>query len=368
MLKLTRRLALALALALALSLLACGAPPPEQTPPASPTADLPSALGDGGVSATADAGPGGDAPVKHPQQACEPTSPRAQPTEVYALPEAGEAPFEELLSGAKSSIRVMVYLMGYGGILDALKAKAQAGVSVRVILDKGQADTNQKYFDQLTAAGATVLWSDPKFPYMHAKVIIVDGAHAMVSTGNFSKSYSIELERNFAARVSDPDDVADLTSLFEADWKRAAPELSCTRLLVSPVNARARLLALIDSAKSTLTVESMQLADSDVRAHLAARKAAGVEVRAILADASWISANADAAKFLKGLGVEPRSIPHCHVKAIVVDGQRAYLGSENLSYTSLSKNREVGLIVTEPAAVKTMVDTFEKDWGVGVAF
>jgi cardiolipin synthase A/B len=309
-------------------------------------------------------------PTTPPQQqrVCEATAPRTAATTVWTLPDAGEAPFVAALERATASIRVMVYLMGYGGILDSLTAKAKAGVQVRVVLDQGQASVNQKYFDKLTAAGAKVLWSDPKFPYMHAKMIVVDDKQAVVTTGNFSKSYSIGLERNFVAQVDDPQDVVDLAALFDADWERRAPDLSCTRLVVSPVNSRSRLLALIDSAATTLTIESMQFADSDVRTHVAARKAAGVQVRAILAEASWIDANTAAAVFLKAQGIEARSIPHCHVKAIVVDGERAYLGSENLSYTSLSKNREVGLVLTEPAAIKVMADTFERDWTSGAAF
>lgn len=296
------------------------------------------------------------------QTACEATSPRAVASTVWPLPEAGEAPFVQVLSEAKRSIRVFIYLMGYGAILDTLVAKAKAGVEVRVVMDVGKVSVNQKYYDQLTAAGAEVRWSDPKFPYMHAKAIIVDGEQALISTGNFSKSYSILLERNFLARLADPEDVADLVALFDADWERRAPELACTRLLVSPVNAKQRLLALIDSAKTTLTIESMQLADSDVRARVAARQSAGVKVRAILAEASWISANADAAAFLKAHGIEARTIPHCHVKAIIADGDRAYVGSENLSYTSLVKNREVGVVLTEAPAVGVMAGTFEKDW------
>lgn len=303
-----------------------------------------------------------------PQTACEATSPRTAPSTVWSLPEAGEAPFVQVLGEAQSSIRVFIYLMGYGAILDTLTAKAKAGVKVRVVMDSGKASVNQKYHDLLKAAGAEILWSDPKFPYMHAKVIIVDGKEALISTGNFSKSYSILLERNFLARVTDPEDVADLVALFDADWEKRAPDLTCTRLLVSPVNAKPRLLSLIGSAKSTLTLESMQLADSDVRASVAARQAAGVQVRAILADTAWIDANADAAAFLKAHAIEARYIPHCHVKAIVVDGDRAYLGSENMSYTSLVKNREVGVVLTEAAAVKVMADTFEKDWAVGQPF
>jgi phosphatidylserine/phosphatidylglycerophosphate/cardiolipin synthase-like enzyme len=227
---------------------------------------------------------------------------------------------------------------------------------------------NQKYHDQLVAAGAQVLWSDPKFPYMHAKAIIVDEKEAVLTTGNFSKKYSIDRERNFVARVTDPEDLADLVALFEADWRRGSPDLSCTRLLVSPVNARQRILALIDSATHSLTIESMQFADKEVRSHVSARKAEGVQVRAILADPNWISANKTGAAFLESQGIEVRWIPHCHTKAIVADNSRAYVGSENLSYTSLSKNREVGLVLTEPSAVKVITDTFELDWPKGTPF
>jgi phosphatidylserine/phosphatidylglycerophosphate/cardiolipin synthase-like enzyme len=324
-------------------------------------------LADGGLTEPAwhPSRDAGQAERATPELACEATSPRTAASTVWPLPEAGEAPFVQVLSGAKSSIRVFIYLMGYGAILDTLTAKAKAGVEVRVVMDVGKASVNQKYHDQLKAAGAEVRWSNPKFPYMHAKVIIVDGKEALISTGNFSKSYSILLERNFLARVADPEDVSDLVALFDADWEQRTPELACTRLLVSPINAKQRLLALIDSARESLAVESMQLADSDVRARVAGRQAAGVNVRAILADSSWISANADAAAFLRAHGVEARTIPHCHVKAIIADGDRAYVGSENLSYTSLVKNREVGVVLTEAPAVKVMTDTFEKDWAAG---
>jgi phosphatidylserine/phosphatidylglycerophosphate/cardiolipin synthase-like enzyme len=57
-----------------------------------------------------------------------------------------------------------------------------------------------------------------------------------------------------------------------------------------------------------------------------------------------------------------------HVKSIVVDGARAYIGSENLSYTSLSKNREVGLGVTDAAAITSIAHTFDADWAAATPF
>ncbi|MBS1122684.1 MAG: Cardiolipin synthetase, partial [Deltaproteobacteria bacterium] len=235
-------------------------------------------------------------------------------------------------------------------------------------LDQHKQTTNQKYFDQLVTAGAQVKWSSPQFTYAHAKFIVVDGKTALISTGNFSKSYSIELERNFVATDQDPADVADLVQLFAADWEGQPLTMACTRLVVSPINARERILAVIAGAQATLEIESMQFADPAVRDAVAARVAAGVQVRVLLADAGWIDANAAAATFLGNLGVPVKWIPHLHTKAIVADGTTAYVGSENLSFTSLDKNREVGLVLVEAPSIAPLQATFEQDWAVGTSF
>jgi len=303
-------------------------------------------------------------------KACAPEDPRLGAVEIYALPDAGEAPLVDVLKRARTSIDMFIYLMGYGGILDTLQAKAKAGVKVRVIMDVGQT-ANQKYKDALTAAGAEVIWSDPKFPYMHAKTFVVDGTEAVISSGNYSLSLSIQRERNFVVHLVDPDDVADISAMFAADWARQDPDMSCTRLIVSPVNAKQRVIDFLQSATKSLVIESMQFADQDVRATVAARKAAGVDVRVLLAAPSWIDTNTDAATFLKGQSIPVRwmSTPGVHVKAAVVDGARAWTGSTNLSYTSLAKNREISVIVSNaPDAVKVMTDAFETDWAKSTAF
>jgi len=330
-----------------------------------PTGDVATASPETPIADAASA----DVPAATPK-GCTPTDPRATAVEVSVLPEAGEAPFVDALASAKSSIRVFGYLMGYGGILDTLTAKAKAGVDVRVILDGvAQRDVNDKYRIALEAAGAKVMWSDPKFAHMHAKVIVVDAHDALITTGNYSKSFMLK-ERNYVARITDEDDLADLVALFDADWSKTSPDLTCTRLLVAPVNAKERLLALIEGAKISIEVESMQLSETGVQDALFARKAAGVDVRVILANPTWIDANAAVARELTKHGIPSRwlAAPSVHVKALVVDGARAYLGSENFSWTSLAKNREVGVIVSDAKALDTMHTTFESDWSKATAF
>ena len=55
-----------------------------------------------------------------------------------------------------------------------------------------------------------------------------------------------------------------------------------------------------------------------------------------------------------------------HAKALLRDYNHgnalAYVGSANLSYPSLSKNREVGLLLSDKTAIAKLNKTFETDW------
>jgi phosphatidylserine/phosphatidylglycerophosphate/cardiolipin synthase-like enzyme len=297
------------------------------------------------------------------EPACLPDSPRAVPLQIWALPEAGSKPFVAAIEGAQESIRVMVYELGEGSILDALERKARSSVPVRVILDGARIEVNQPFRDRLIFAGAEVRWSSPSFVFTHAKTMILDESTAMISTGNFGAE-SLENERNYVARDADPADVAVLVRLFDGDWRSKRPHLGCTRLVIAPINARPRLLDLIRGAAATLDIESMELSDEAVIAAVLERAASGVEVRVILAEPDWVATNQESAAFLEAHGVPVRFLrsPAVHVKSILVDGQRAYLGSENLTYNSLTNNREIGLITGESEVIGTVSTTFAKDW------
>lgn len=129
----------------------------------------------------------------------------------------------------------------------------------------------------------------------------------MVSTGDYA-AFRMNMERNFAARDTAPADVDVLVKLFDADIVRTTPDLSCTRLVVCPVNSRQRIVDLIASAQKEIVVESMQLADDDVKDALVARKQAGVDVRVLLADPGWIAAKLRAADFLAAHDIPARQM------------------------------------------------------------
>jgi cardiolipin synthase len=338
---------------LLLSLAACGP-------------DFASALQGGDASDGQDLRHRRDAGV--PIDACHMLSPRTAPLTVFAAPQVAEQPFLDAIGQAQHSIRVMVYQLTSTSIREALRAKAAAGVDLHVILDQGQKPVNQTSFDVLTGAGAKVQWSDPGFAYTHAKFLVVDEKTALISTGNYD-GY-MHSGRNFGAVDTDASDVQTLVRLFDADWAHQVPDLSCTRLVISPSNSRPRHLELLKSATQTLTIESMQFSDFQVRQAVLERQQAGVAVRVLLASPTWVTANASAGAWLKAQGIPARwrASPSVHVKTFVVDGKTGFFGSENLSSTSLDHNREVGLATTEADDLQLLESTFETDWATATAF
>jgi cardiolipin synthase A/B len=51
-----------------------------------------------------------------------------------------------------------------------------------------------------------------------------------------------------------------------------------------------------------------------------------------------------------------------HIRAIIRDGKRAFLGSQSLRRLELEKRREVGVIVNDERVVSEMQAVFEADW------
>ena len=51
-----------------------------------------------------------------------------------------------------------------------------------------------------------------------------------------------------------------------------------------------------------------------------------------------------------------------HVRAIVRDGTRAFVGSQSLRTDELESRREVGLIITNPAVARKLLQIFDADW------
>lgn len=291
---------------------------------------------------------------------------------IFVEPQAGEAPVLQAIRGAQSSVWVEVYLLTDRNVIYALEDAAQRGVDVRVLLDLNPygvgTTTPQETLRELQAAGVRAEGANPAFHYTHEKAMIVDGATLYIMTANFTKSglggSSYANNREYGVIDTAAADVREANAIFQADWARTSPTLSDPNLVVSPVNARQRLLAFINGARQTLLVEDEEMYDTQSENALLAAARRGVNVEVILPQPSGsASANADVVALLRdGVHVRYISSVYMHAKMMVADGRLAFVGSENFSANSLDNNRELGIVIADRSGIGVLTRTFAEDW------
>ncbi len=133
------------------------------------------------------------------------------------------------------------------------------------------------------------------------------------------------------------------------------------------MNSRSEFTSLINSAHHTLLIEAEEMQDSNIEQAITGAAQRGVHVQVILPAPSGSSADSNSSGIdtIKQAGVQVRedSRLYMHAKIIVVDGQKAFVGSENISTQSLDRNRELGIIISDQGVLNTLQQTFQQDWG-----
>jgi cardiolipin synthase A/B len=292
------------------------------------------------------------------------TNPDAQ---VFVEPDDGPEPLLAELNGATRSIDLEVYLLTDRPVLSALENAERRGVQVRVLLEQhpvGNGAANNQVSAALQRAGVATRWSNPRFKLTHEKAAVVDGREALILTLNLSAS-AFTRNREYGIIDRTPEDVAEVAALFNADWDRTSFAPGRPDLVVSPENSRVKLLSLIGQAGGHLELESEELQDQGIEQALMAAAGRGVRVRIVLSpSSSGPDANARGVAAVQSGGVQVHYMrkPYVHAKIVLVDGQTAFAGSENVSRQSLDGNRELGVFLSQPAALSRMMAVFEQDW------
>ncbi len=302
---------------------------------------------------------------------CAPGAGAGNGVQVFVEPSAKATPITQAIAAATKSVWIEVYLLTDRDVINALENAANRGVDVRVLLEMhpyGSGSVSpQEVLQELQSAGVKAEGADPTFHYTHEKAMIVDGATLFVMSCNLTYTGlggGSSPDRDYGVIDTNAPDVQEASNIFQADWQRQTPTLNDPNLVVSPVNARAKLSALIASAHHTLFVEDEEMYDTQSENDLIAAAQHGVNVEVILPSSAASSSGSDVARLTQG-GVHVRYIdsPYMHAKLIVADSAEAFVGSENFSSTSLDENRELGILLADSTAVSTLDQTFSDDWG-----
>jgi phosphatidylserine/phosphatidylglycerophosphate/cardiolipin synthase-like enzyme len=283
---------------------------------------------------------------------------------LFVQPDDGRAPILDELDAARALVRLQVYLLSDEEVIAALERAERRGVEVRVILEDnpfGGPGSQATTSDRLTAAGAEVRWGAPAYRFTHIKTIVVDDAVAIIMNQNLTRA-SFTTNREFGVITTRPADVAQAIAIFEADWERA-PDPAGGPLVVSPSSSRTELLRMIEGAQRSLDIYAEVVRDQQIIEALIAADRRGVAVRIIVPDEDDEDNLARLGTLVDG-GVEVRGLRglYAHAKLIIADRQRAFLGSQNLTQTSLDLNRELGILLDDPGILERLNRVFRADY------
>ena len=314
----------------------------------------------------------------------------------------------QAISTAKKSINWEAYIFQKGEIagqiVDALTAKARAGVTVNVVLDGvGSLSTPKKFFTALRLAGGHVSWYHPVRFYnwprqnnrTHRELIVIDGETAFIGGAGVSDQW-------WHGQKKDPpwrdtmfevtgDAVRALQGTFVENWLEASGQIlagdtyfsdspnqtGAWSMVVdsSPTeggSTRARVLfqALIASAKKTIDITTPYfLPDESLRKEMVrAVQERHVRVRILVpgkhSDHAMTRSSSESTfgDLLKaGAEIYEYEPAMIHAKLMVVDGEWAVVGSTNFDHRSFGLNDEVNLAALDPALAADIERDFEHD-------
>ena len=316
-----------------------------------------------------------------------------------------------LVDSAEKALDVEIYEMMDLDFRDSLRRALKRGVLIRIIKEPAPIGEKCKMMNSISSrdnpdcqdqkdlvaeirgAGGTVAAFNKselcgekgKSCFEHGKMVIADGRHALLSTGNFNASNLCNhgskpghCNRDFTYVSRLPFVAEGLSAIFEKDLAGKSYLLNETvsarfrrKITVSP-DSLAPLVEFIQSAKNSIEIENQYLKDPILNQALIAAARRGVVVSVVLSslcsfgkpkerqkqEAARTFGEFDTAKikiqmFTSQMKVGGRA-GYLHAKVIVVDGSRAWIGSVNGSTMSTSRNREFGIFFRSPTSVSLL--------------
>lgn len=272
---------------------------------------------------------------------------------LFVQPDDGLSPLIRAVDKAQRSIDILIFRFDRVELAKALQAAVERGVVVRALIahtNRGGEKRLRKLEQHLLDAGITVARTADDLLRYHGKMLIVDDTLHVLGF-NYTK-LDIEQSRSFGIASTERALVKEASTLFEADRTRQIYTAGHDRLVVSPDTSRELLSAFIRGAKKQLLIYDEKVTDNVIQRLLAGRVNAGVEIRII----------GKLEKALEGIEVRKLSGLRLHVRAMIRDGQMAFVGSQSLRRLELDGRREIGVIVRNTRIARKMQGFFEQDW------
>jgi len=351
--------------------------------------------------------------------AAKPASNALMPTAGIYINSEG-SPIIPLLTNATKSIDIEIYTMKDATIHSLLRSAMSRGVKLRIVKEPkpvgdscdvfettqsniAECADEQKLVEEVRASGGSFEPYNKQMLcpnqggasgsacYEHGKIALVDGI-ALMSTGNFDNSnLCIESDtpttcnRDYSMVINDPTITSTLQNIFDADLKGVSYNIATiipaslnNILTVSPISLQP-IVDYINTAKISIDFETQYLNEPTINSALEAAAKRGVKVSVTTASvcsfgkpaAAEVQKIQDTYSAFDQAGISSKMFNSSnkvnghagyeHAKAIVVDGESAWMGSENGSTESMTENREFGIIFSESSWVQKISNVMIAD-------
>ncbi len=343
----------------------------------------------------------------------------------FSSPDSSFLVISDLLERTENEIQIMVYALTNWFLIEAIHdALARNGsMEITIIVSWKWASAAERSLtkgafynlSQNAAFGSNLQLyysEDTYLEFTHAKFMIFDGEYVVVESANWAKSgippatsagnrewgvviqqpdvvnyfmetfvhdLTLDNVEPYVPDIADEEDFSDNITTgsypapFENQTFTGSMSIQC---VLSPDNDVPTIVALIDSATTTLEVQQMySKIDWDGNANqfndaiiTAAQR--GVICRVMLDNRS--SGMQEVGETLLANGVQVRFSNQSyfgwtHNKGVIVDGNKVLISSINWSFESTHENREAGVIVTHSGVANYFTQIFDWDWDVGVS-
>ncbi len=198
---------------------------------------------------------------------------------------------------------------------------------------------------------------------MHAKAFVGE-KRRVIQTANLNRSSFYDNREHFFFG-QDETIRQNLLDLFALDSKtiidkkrNKAEYLTLTHnlsphLVVCPLDCRQKLEFLLSSATKSIRISAQYITDERIIQILRHKSKLDIRIRT-----NNMLENRDLLKYFgTGVIIEPKTI-YNHDKMIIVDQEKLFVGSTNLSQNALDNNREIGIILTDKKIIESQRKLF----------
>ncbi|MGC9130377.1 MAG: phospholipase D-like domain-containing protein [Pyrobaculum sp.] len=237
----------------------------------------------------------------------------------------------DYVKGAKQTVYVEVYVLTYKPLADALVEAAKRGVDVYVVLSSrvygGVPQAARELASYMESNGVKVRWNGD-FPNVHTKLYVIDNKTVIIGNINptasgFGKNKGVMLVIHNATLAR------QLATIILNDYRGVYPRYRYPGVLVSPVNSQDGLEWILSQPGELYIAMEQIYTDSGL-------------VPLILQHPTYYAVVARTDADIN------TAVDEDVVAKIIVVGDYVYVGSINIGYYSIQRNREVGLLIHNP--------------------